>query len=59
MMTANKEIFMWNENDSWWDYDKNGNVVLTPNTPPETVKSFELYCEKINDRKLKAPLSPF
>ncbi|MDD6570766.1 MAG: hypothetical protein PUF12_00100 [Thermoflexaceae bacterium] len=50
MMTANKEIFMWNENDSWWDYDKNGNVVLTPDAPPGAVKSFELYCEKMYDK---------
>lgn len=47
MMTADKELFVWNKDDSWWDYDEKGDVVLTEKATQEAKDSFEKYKEKI------------
>ena len=47
MMTADRSLFIWNKNDEWWDYDKDGKVVLTDKAPEEAKKSFEKYCNKM------------
>ena len=47
MMTTDKSLFLWNKDDSWWEYDENGNVVLTDEAPDKARESFEKYKKKI------------
>lgn len=51
MMTAEKDLFLWNKNDKWWDYDEKGNVVLTLSAPEEAKKSFEKYKKKLAEKE--------
>lgn len=51
MMTTDKSLFLWNKDDSWWDYNEEGDVVLTDRAPKEARESFEKYKEKIKSTK--------
>lgn len=46
MMTADKSLFFWNQNDEWWDYDKDGKIFLTDKAPEEARKSYEAFKKK-------------
>lgn len=51
MMTADKSLFLWNKDDSWWDYNEKGDIVLTDKAPKEAKESFERYKKKIESTK--------
>lgn len=50
MMTADKNLFLWNQNDEWWDYDKDGNVFLTKKAPKEAIESYEKFKQKAENK---------
>lgn len=53
MMTADKSLFLWNKNDDWWDYDKNGKVFLTEKAPQEARESFEKLIKRTKNKNYK------
>ena len=45
-MTANMEVFYWQENDAWFEYDKaTKEVKLTAEAPERAKNSFLLWKE--------------
>lgn len=53
MMTADASLFLWQRDDAWWDYDKDGHVVLTDKAPQQARESYEKFKKKVNNPNYK------
>ncbi|NRT90037.1 hypothetical protein [Clostridium beijerinckii] len=51
-MRAPGDLFIWKENNEWWDIDEETHqFVLTDKAPEEAKKSFEKYLKHLEKRK--------
>lgn len=51
-MRAPGDLFIWQENDEWWDVDEeNKQFVLTEKAPEKAKISFQKYLKYLEERK--------